>query len=120
MIFNNHIEIPSVYGDIVLDENNKYRCTGCDRTGCVYCGYGAHLEKGETRFQRLAKTHLRQYEYCINGGQWIDNHNYDATKIGTDYWNPKQIWVPNKDGLGMGKMFDMVNEVMGRDFIRYY
>lgn len=119
LIFNNHIEIPSVYGDIVLDENNKYRCTGCDRTGCVYCGYGVHLEKGETRFQRLAKTHLRQYEYCINGSQWIDNPEYDVSKIGADYWNPEKIWVPNSKGLGMGKMFDMVNEVMGKDFIRY-
>lgn len=120
LIFDNHIEIPSVYGDIVLDENNNYYCIGCDRTGCAYCDYGVHLEKGETRFQRLAKTHPRQYEYSIGGGQWINNPNYDTTKIGTDYWNPKQIWVPDKDGLGMGKMFDMVNEVMGRDFIRYY
>lgn len=120
LIFDNHIEIPSVYGDIALDNNNNYYCTGCDRTGCAYCDYGVHLEKGETRFQRLAKTHPRQYEYSIGGGQWINNPSYDTTKIGTDYWNPKQIWVPDKDGLGMGKMFDMVNEVMGRDFIRYY
>lgn len=119
LIFDNHIEIPSVYGDVVFDNNNCYYCTGCDRTGCVYCGYGVHLEKGETRFQRLAKTHPRQYEYSIGGGQWIDNPDYDATKIGTNYWNPKQIWVPDKNGLGMGKMFDMVNEVMGKDFIKY-
>ena len=86
---------------------------------CQWCTYGVHLEKGETRFQRLAKTHPRQYEYSIGGGKWINNPNYDVTKIGTDYWNPKQIWAPNKDGLGMGKMFEMVNDVMGKDFIRY-
>lgn len=119
LIFNNHIEIPSVYGDIILDNNNQYKCTGCDRSGCIWCPYGVHLEKDETRFQRLANTHPKQYEYCINGGEWVDNPEYNRTMIGTDYWNPEKIWVPNNKGLGMGKMFDMVNEVMGKDFIRY-
>ena len=35
-------------------------------TGCIFCGFGAHLEKGETRFQRLAKTHPKLWAYCIN------------------------------------------------------
>lgn len=55
----------SVYGDIVQDENGKYRTTGCERTGCVYCGFGCHLEKEPNRFQKLKQTHPRLWEYCM-------------------------------------------------------
>lgn len=76
------IPIASVYGEIVSTDADGFdypatdicgdiqpnlHCTGCRRTGCIFCGFGFHLEKGETRFQRLAKTHPRQYEYCIGG-----------------------------------------------------
>ena len=129
------LEIASVYGDIVAVDKNGFnyeplpcvdcelKCTGCDRTGCVFCGFGVHLEKGETRFQRLAKTHPRQYEYCMNGGQWVDNPDYDpnAPKMDGDWlnWNPKKIWVPSKEGLGMKHVFDECNQIYGKDFIRY-
>ena len=132
------IEIASVYGDIVTTDKNgtdyppvdlcgniqpNLHCTGCQRTGCIFCAFGFHLEKGETRFQRLAKTHPRQYEYSVSGGQWIDNPHYDPTAPKFDgeweNWNPKQIWVPSKKGLGIGKVFDMVNEIYGKDFYRY-
>ena len=128
-------EIASVYGDIVGVDNQgfeyeplpgvdcKLKCTGCDRTGCIFCGFGAHREKGETRFQRLAKTHPKQYEYCMGGGQWVDNPNYDPTAPEYDgewkNWNPKKIWTPSKKGLGMKKVFDDCNAIYGKDFIRY-
>lgn len=132
------LPIASVYGDIVSVHDSvelpakditgqigcNLKCTGCSRTGCIFCGFGFHLEKkGETRFQRLAKTHPRQYEYSIGGGQWVDNPYYDATAPEYDgewkNWNPKKIWVPSKKGLGMGKVFDMANEIYGKDFYRY-
>lgn len=132
-----NLPIASVYGNIVNMVNGNecpsvdmmgnigcnLKCTGCNRTGCIFCGFGFHLEKGETRFQRLSKTHPRQYEYSIGGGQWVDNPYYDATAPEYDgewkNWNPKKIWVPSKKGLGMGKVFDMVNEIYGKDFYRY-
>ena len=119
------VDICSVYGDVEQGENGKLYCTGCQRTGCMFCAYGTHLEKGETRFQRLQKTHPKQYNYCINGGEWSDNpyYNPNATsepdEMGWANWNPKKIWTPSKEGLGMGKVFDMLNEVYGEDFIRY-
>lgn len=81
-IAENDIEICSVYGDIIEVEQDKdgheyesmipgcgkLKCTDCERTGCIFCGFGVHKEKGETRFQKLAKTHPKQYEYCIRGG----------------------------------------------------
>lgn len=132
------LPIASVYGDIVsVHDGSEYpakdmtgsigcnlKCTGCDRTGCIFCGFGFHLEKkGKTRFQRLAETHPKQYEYSIGGGQWVDNPYYDPTAAEYDgewkNWNPKKIWVPSKKGLGMGKVFDMANEIYGKDFYRY-
>ena len=129
------VPIASVYGDIVYKDSDgmeydaktgiqcgKLSCSGCKRTGCIFCGFWAHIEK-ESRFVRLKHTHPKQYEYCIGGGEWIDNPYYDpdAPEYTGEWknWNPKQIWVPSKKGLGMGKVFDMVNEIMGDDFIRY-
>lgn len=37
---------------------------GYERTGCVFCMFGMHLEK-EDRFERLAKTHPKLHKYCI-------------------------------------------------------
>ena len=133
-----NVPIASVYGDIVSigTDGNSYpavdvagnvqcnlKCSGCQRTGCIFCAFGAHLEKGETRFQSLAKTHPRQYEYCIGGGEWIDNPFYDPAAPVWDgewkNWNPKKIWSRNGKGLGLGKVFDICNEMYGKDFIRY-
>lgn len=65
--------------------------TGCNRTGCIFCMFGCHLEKEPNRFQRLKETHPRQYEYCINGGEMVDGK-----------------WQPNKEGLGLGKVLDYI------------
>ena len=56
---------PSVYGEIKLDDNGKYYTTGYNRTGCVFCGYGCHLEKEPNRFQMLKQTHPKLWEYCM-------------------------------------------------------
>ena len=116
------IEICSVYGDIV-EEDGVLRTTGCSRTGCTMCGFGAQYEKGITRFQRLAKTHPKQYKFCIEGGEWVDNPYYDPNAPEYDEewknWNPKKIWTVGNGGLGMGYLFDMVNEIYGKELIRY-
>jgi len=39
---------------------------GYDHTGCMFCMFGVHLEKGLNRFQRMKQTHPKQYDYCIN------------------------------------------------------
>lgn len=39
---------------------------GYSRNGCMYCGFGVHLEpEGQNRYQRLKKTHPIQYQYFI-------------------------------------------------------
>lgn len=114
-IKQNGIPIASVYGDIVykdesgfeyndsLTNDGKLYTTGCDRTGCIFCAFGCHLEQEPSRFQRLKETHPRQYEYCIGGGEYDENG----------------IWKPNKQGLGMGHVFDELNKLYGDGFIKY-
>lgn len=58
------IPIASVYGEVI--KTDKYYTTRCQRTGCMFCGFGCHLEKYPNRFQRLAHTHPKQYDYIIN------------------------------------------------------
>lgn len=102
----------SVYGDIVIDdksedavegqinmidyigcysEEDRLTTTGCDRTGCIFCMFGCHLEDEPNRFQRLKETHPRQYEYCIGGGEMVDGK-----------------WQPSKEGLGLGRVLDYI------------
>lgn len=38
---------------------------GYQRTGCIFCMFGAHLEKEPTRFQLLQKTHPKLWRYCL-------------------------------------------------------
>ena len=63
----------SVYGEIREQAQEtmefverKLYTTGCDRTGCMFCMFGVHLEKEPNRFQRMKITHPKQYDYCIN------------------------------------------------------
>ena len=59
---------------------------GYDRTGCVFCMFGCHLEKGENRFQRLKRTHPQLWSYCMK--PWNDGGlgmKEVLTYIGVDY-----------------------------------
>lgn len=81
---DNRIPYASIYGDIIsteYDTSDHLMTTGEKRTGCMFCGFGVHLEKGENRFQRMKKTHPKQYDACINKlgmGKVLD-------KIGVSY-----------------------------------
>jgi 3'-phosphoadenosine 5'-phosphosulfate sulfotransferase (PAPS reductase)/FAD synthetase len=39
---------------------------GYDRTGCVFCAFGAHMEGDCNRFQRMKKTHPKLHTYCMD------------------------------------------------------
>jgi 3'-phosphoadenosine 5'-phosphosulfate sulfotransferase (PAPS reductase)/FAD synthetase len=118
-IKKHEIPIASVYGEVeYADDPEQIRIedfgiecegceelhlTGCQRTGCIFCGFGCHREKSPSRFERLKITHPRQYEYCIGGGEY----------------NEEGVWQPNKQGLGMGHVFDVLNNIYGEGFIKY-
>lgn len=60
------IPYPSVYGDIQQGEDGKLHCTGVKRTGCVFCGFGLHMEGNPNRFQLLHNTHPKLWKYCMD------------------------------------------------------
>lgn len=60
-----NLEIASVYGEIIKSDDGKLSTTKCDRTGCVFCGFGVHLEKGKNRYQKLEETHPQLHDYCM-------------------------------------------------------
>lgn len=112
-IKENNLPIASVYGDIVYkgDDGMLYEnsicggnlcTTGCQRTGCIFCAFGAHLDE-ESRFVRLKQTHPKHYKYCMDGGEYVNG-----------------IWQPNSKGLGMAHVLDTLNRLYGKDFIKYY
>ena len=116
-----NVEICSVYGDII-GETGNLKCSGCQRTGCVFCMFGAH-SKNDSRFLELQNLSPRQFEYAFSGGQWVDNPRYDPVAPVYDgvwkNWNPKKIWVPSKDGLGLKFVIDQFNELYPNNKIKY-
>ena len=113
-IQTNCLSISSVYGHIdakndqisifdYLEGDVELCTTGCDRTGCIYCAFGAHKGRDEGRFKRLKETHPKQWKYCIEGGAYDDNG----------------VWKPDNRGLGMRHVFDEINRIIGEGFIVY-
>ena len=111
-IHKNNLPIASVYGDVVPDDKCqilgqeniydlindytgcKFKTTGCDRTGCMFCLFGAHIEKGEGRLERMKHTHPKRYEYVMGGGKFDSDG----------------MWIPDNKGLGFKFVVDWINE----------
>lgn len=85
-IKENNLPYASVYGEIVQNKKGLLETTGCKRTGCMFCGFGCHLNNDQ-RFVRMKTTHPKQYEYCM-----------------------KSV---SEGGLGLKDVFDWMNENAG-------
>lgn len=64
-IYINNLPIAKCYGEVVKT-GTQFKTTKCERTGCVFCGFGVHLEKGINRYQKLELTHPQLHDYCMN------------------------------------------------------
>ena len=64
-VVENKLQLAPVYGDVVFD-GNEFHTTWLPRTGCIACGFGVQLEPHPNRFERLAETHPKQWNYVIN------------------------------------------------------
>jgi len=49
-IQDKNLPYASVYGDIKKNRKGKLETTGEDRTGCIFCAFGCHMEKEPNRF----------------------------------------------------------------------
>lgn len=71
-----------VIGQLAIDEvPTALMTTGVNRTGCMFCMFGVHLEKEPNRFQRMKEAHPKQYDYCMR----------------------------EKNGLGLAKVLDFID-----------
>lgn len=52
--------------DVVVYSDSSVLIQAEKRTGCMFCMFGVHMEKGANRFQRMYYTHPRHWETCIN------------------------------------------------------
>lgn len=55
----------TVYGDIVKDENGKWKTTGHERTGHEFCLYGIQSEDSPNRLQRIKEIHPKRYDFIM-------------------------------------------------------
>lgn len=152
-IKENEIKIASVYGEIETyiyrdhkkggKNHERLRTTDCDRTGCIFCGFGLHSESSklnkvnkrtevrkdrlESRFERLKRTHRALWEYCIGGGEFVEReviikYGDVGVKVESGRETKKvMVWIPSKDGsgLGLGRIFEMLCELYGDGFVRW-
>ena len=88
-ITKNDLQIAPVYGEVVKTNEGGYTTTGEKRTGCMFCGFGCHLEKSPNRFERMKSTHPQIWDYCIR---------------------PK-----DQGGLGMGEVLDFIHVPYGKE-----
>lgn len=63
-VVENRLRICPVYGRIV-EEDGIYRTTGEQRTGCMFCAMGCHLEPEPNRYQRLKERDFKKYQYIM-------------------------------------------------------
>ena len=86
-----NVPICSVYGDVVEDwgdtemvegqltmsdidgwedqgifdaKRPPLKTTGCQRTGCMFCGFGCYFDD-DNRFEQMRETHPKQYDYIM-------------------------------------------------------
>jgi len=63
-IYEYNLPLAKVYGTVEKTDKG-YKTTGLERTGCMFCLFGCHLEKEPNRIQQMAATHPKLYEYCL-------------------------------------------------------
>ena len=111
-IYCNHIPVASVYGKITADygvENPQgntmelglfdegkplFETTGCNRTGCVFCGFGCHREKSPNRWEIAERfSNPAIIDYMLRGGAFDE----------------KGVWKPDERGLGFWFVIEWIN-----------
>lgn len=82
----------------------QYETTGCERTGCIFCGFGITQDK--QRFIRLSEQEPKLCDYVMRGGEFSKNGMWQPSKDGLGYWfvlewlnvhGNMNIGIPNRE-----------------------
>lgn len=114
-ILRYNIKIPAIYGEVIKNEDNTYKFSGEQRTGCEICAFGLMLDT--ERFIRLNERKPNLYKDMMRGGKWIRKDLYRWVKFRP---NSMPIWsnlyfVPDDKGYGYRFVLNYFYEMMGID-----
>ena len=108
-IKENNLSLASVYKDVVIayeaegqiegqmdmfdlgifDKDRRLlKTTGCSRSGCVFCGYGCHLESPEENRFEITKvvSNPSLTDFCMRGGAFAEDGLWKPDNRGLGYW----------------------------------
>lgn len=104
------LKMADCYGEVIpVDKENNptfeeikdhYMFSGVQRTGCIFCMFGSHLDTqkgGISRFELLRRTQPQLFDYCMRGGKF-DNEG---------------LWIPH-NGLGMAFVIEWLNRNLSK------
>ena len=79
----------------LFDEGKPlFETTGCNRTGCVFCGFGCHREKSPNRWEIAERfSNPAIIDYMLRGGAFDE----------------KGVWKPDERGLGFWFVIEWIN-----------
>ena len=121
-IRQNNLPIASVYGDVLTEDEKAGQVTigslmgleekelfdleqptlcttGCERTGCIFCMYGAHLDKRPNRLETMLEvTNPNLYDYMMRGGSFDEDGLWKPDNRGLGFWFPI-LWIESHSKL---------------------
>lgn len=114
-IYENDIEIPSIYGKVLKLEDGTFKFSGEQRTGCEICAFGIMFDT--ERFVRLEQRKPFIYKEMMQGGKWIRKKLYRWVKFrpGSMPILSNLYWVPDTKGYGYKFVLNYFYEVMKID-----
>lgn len=95
-LLDNDLSYASVYGNI-CKRGGQLVTTGVQRTGCMFCMFGCHLDPEPNRFQRMQVTHPKHWKYCMFGTRY---YPHGPGKV------PR--WGPSSEGLGLSEVLNYI------------
>lgn len=102
-IKENNLEIAEPYGKVIEEKDGeecKYRTTGCQRTGCIFCLFG--IKQDQFRLLKLKDEEPQLADYVLRGG---------------GEFNDKGEWQPSDRGLGYWFVLEYLNKYGDMDII---
>ena len=107
LVLDLDVPVPEIYGTIERDKKGKLRTTKAQRTGCVMCGFGLHLEKRPHRFDRIYYADPKKWNFWMNSCCTDEAGNKYGWGRVCDYvgieWRDPERFIPT-DGQIPGQM----------------